>query len=60
MFIYLGRINYAYGIPMGLAQIAGAIVGSKFAIKLGSGYVRNLFIVVTILLLLKNTYDYFS
>lgn len=45
---------------MGLAQIAGAIVGSKFAIKRGSGYVRKLFIVVTILLLLKNTYDYFS
>jgi len=60
MFIYLGQINYAYGLPMGLAQIAGAIVGSKFAIKRGSGYVRNLFIVVTILLLLKNTYDYFS
>jgi len=60
MFIYLGQINYAYGLPMGLAQIAGAIVGSKFAIKRGSGYVRKLFIVVTILLLLKNTYDYFS
>lgn len=60
MFIYLGQINYAYGLPMGLAQIAGAIVGSKFAIKRGSGYVRNLFIVVTILLLIKNTYDYFS
>ncbi|WP_040209271.1 TSUP family transporter [Neobacillus jeddahensis] len=58
MFIYLGQINYAYGIPMGLAQIAGAIVGSKFAIKRGSGYVRALFIVVTFLLLAKNTYDY--
>lgn len=60
MFIYLDQINYAYGLPMGLAQIAGAIVGSKFAIKRGSGYVRKLFIVVTIILLLKNTYDYFS
>lgn len=60
MFMYLGQIHYAYGLSMGLAQIAGAIVGSKFAIKRGSGYVRKLFIVVTILLLLKNTYDYFS
>ena len=60
MFIYLGQIHYAYGFAMGLAQIAGAIVGSKFAIKRGSSYVRKLFIVVTILLLLKNTYDYFS
>jgi uncharacterized protein len=60
MFIYLGQVNYAYGIPMGLAQLAGAICGSKFAIKRGSGYVRALFIVVTFLLLAKNTYDYFQ
>ncbi|WP_342045544.1 TSUP family transporter [Bacillus sp. OTU530] len=57
MFMYLGQINYAYGLPMGLAQIAGAICGSKFAIKRGSGYVRVLFILVTFLLLAKNTYD---
>jgi uncharacterized protein len=60
MFIYLGQINYAYGLPMGLAQIAGAICGSRFAIKRGSGYVRALFIIVTFLLLAKNTYDYFK
>ncbi|WP_144549700.1 TSUP family transporter [Bacillus sp. X1(2014)] len=60
MFIFLGQVNFAYGIPMGLAQVAGAIVGSKFAIKRGSGYVRALFIVVTFLLLAKNTYDYFQ
>lgn len=60
MFMYLGQINYAYGLPMGLAQIAGAICGSKFAIKRGSGYVRTLFILVTFLLLAKNTYDYFQ
>ncbi|MEH7308992.1 TSUP family transporter [Neobacillus drentensis] len=59
MFIFLGQVNYAYGIPMGLAQLAGAICGSKFAIKRGSGYVRALFIAVTFLLLAKNTYDYF-
>lgn len=59
MFMYLGKINYAYGLPMGLAQIADAICGSKFAIKQGSGYVRALFILVTFLLLAKNTYDHF-
>jgi uncharacterized membrane protein YfcA len=59
MFMYLGQIHYVYGLLMGLAQLAGAICGSKFAIKRGSGYVRVLFIVVTFLLLAKNTYDYF-
>ncbi|MEK9199947.1 TSUP family transporter [Ureibacillus sp. 179-F W5.1 NHS] len=60
MFLFLGQINFAYGLVMGIAQIIGAICGSKFAIKQGSGYVRILFIVVTVLLLTKNTYDYFA
>ncbi|WP_160718805.1 TSUP family transporter [Bacillus sp. USDA818B3_A] len=58
MFMFLGHVNYAYGIPMGIAQILGAVCGSKFAIAKGSGYVRALFIVVTVLLIAKNTYDY--
>lgn len=59
MFMYLGQINYTYGLIMGVAQIAGAICGSKYAIKRGSGYVRGLFIAVTVVLLAKNAYDYF-
>ncbi|BDH63485.1 UPF0721 transmembrane protein [Lysinibacillus sp. PLM2] len=59
MFIFLGQINYAYGLIMGVAQIIGAICGSKYAIKRGSGYVRGLFIIVTIILLAKNAYDFF-
>ncbi|MEO4054992.1 TSUP family transporter [Solibacillus sp. CAU 1738] len=59
MFMTLGQINYAYGLIMGVAQILGAICGSKYAIKRGSGYVRVLFITVTVVLLAKNAYDYF-
>lgn len=59
MFIFLGQINFAYGLIMGVAQILGAICGSKYAIKRGSGYVRGLFITVTVLLLAKNAYDFF-
>ena len=59
MFAFLGQINIAYGLIMGAAQVVGAICGSKFAIKQGSGYVRILFITVTVLLLAKNAYDYF-
>src|SRR5699024_101329 len=54
MFLMLGEVVFIYGFIMGFAQIAGAIVGSRFAIKKGSGYVRILYIVVTISLLLKN------
>lgn len=59
MFIYLGQVQFAYGLIMGVAQIAGAVVGSQFAIRKGSGFVRKLFIIVTLVLLCKNTYDYF-
>ncbi|WP_407920510.1 TSUP family transporter [Gottfriedia acidiceleris] len=58
MFMFLGQVNFTYGIIMGIAQIAGAICGSKFALKKGSGYVRALFIAVTCILLAKNIYDY--
>lgn len=59
MFIYLGHIHYIYGFVMGIGQIIGAFVGSQFAIKKGSGFVRILFIIVTIILLSKNAYNYF-
>ncbi len=58
MFMFLGQVNYTYGLIMGIAQLAGAICGSKFAIKRGSSYIRALFIAVTCLLLAKNIYDY--
>ncbi len=58
MFAYLGHIQYVYGLLMGVAQIGGALLGSRVAIKKGSGFVRVLFIIVTITLLTKNTYDY--
>ncbi|MEH6957611.1 TSUP family transporter [Neobacillus drentensis] len=58
MFMFLGQVNYTYGLIMGIAQLAGAICGSRFAIKRGSRYIRALFIAVTCLLLAKNIYDY--
>lgn len=58
MFIYLDAVNFTYGIPMGLAMIAGAYCGSKFALKKGVAYVRLLFIIVTVVLIVKNVFDY--
>jgi uncharacterized protein len=58
LFIILGYVNFTYGLILGAAQIVGSIVGSRFAMKKGTTYVRYLFIIVTVLLLVKNTYDY--
>lgn len=59
LFLVLGHVNFLYGIILAIAQIIGSIIGSKFAIRKGTGYIRALFIIVTLVLLLKNTYDYF-
>ncbi|WP_242144645.1 MULTISPECIES: TSUP family transporter [unclassified Bacillus cereus group] len=58
IFLYLDVVHFAYGIPMGIAMVLGAFVGSNFAIKKGVSYVRILFIIVTLVLIGKNIGDY--
>lgn len=57
-FLFLDIIHFEYGIIMGLSMIAGAYFGSKFAVQKGVGYVRTLFLLVTILLIGKNVLEY--
>ncbi|GAA4881390.1 TSUP family transporter [Paenibacillus vulneris] len=56
-FFLLGSVHLGYGVPMGLAMIVGAIVGSRLAIRHGSRYVKPLFIGVTVLLIGKQIWD---
>ncbi|MDR3048792.1 MAG: TSUP family transporter [Elusimicrobiota bacterium] len=46
-------ILWSYGLIMGAAMIAGAYVGSQYAIKKGVSYIRPLFLIITSLLILK-------
>jgi uncharacterized membrane protein YfcA len=57
MFWYLGCIRFDYGIPMGLAMVAGAFAGARMAIAKGSGYVRFLFISMAMILIGKQVWD---
>ena len=57
LFTSLGIANYWYAVPMGLAMVAGAIVGTKMAISKGAKYVRPLFIAVTTILIGKQIFD---
>lgn len=59
-FFALGSVNVWYGLPMGLAMIAGAIVGTQLAIRKGSTYVKPLFILVTTILIGKQIWNLFS
>lgn len=56
-FMWLGSVNYAYGLIMAAAMVAGAYAGSRLALSRGTGFVRVLFISVTSVLILKNLYD---
>ncbi len=60
LFIYLGRVDYVYGLSMGVSMIAGSYVGAICALKKGVSYVRILFVIVTVVLILKNVWDYIS
>lgn len=48
-----GAVIWQIGIVMGAANITGAIIGSRLAIKGGSALVRKVFLVVTIALIIK-------
>jgi len=53
----LKSVNIGYGLPMGLAMIAGAFVGSRLAIRHGSRYIKPLFVTVTAALIGKQLWD---
>lgn len=56
-FAAFGSIEYRYGLPMGLAMIAGAYVGSHVAIRQGTTYIRPLFLTVSGLLISKQIWE---
>ncbi|HEY0064682.1 MAG TPA: TSUP family transporter [Telluria sp.] len=54
-----GHLLWQLGLLMAACQIAGSLVGTKLAIKHGSGFVRKLFLIVVTLLIIKTSYDAF-
>lgn len=58
-FGYSGHILWIVGISMAVFNVAGSIIGSRLALKHGSGFVRKLFIVVVSALIVKTSYDAF-
>lgn len=52
-----GHLLWQLGLLMAACQVAGSLVGTKLAIKHGSGFVRKLFLIVVTLLIFKTSYD---
>ncbi|MBV8063705.1 MAG: TSUP family transporter [Nevskia sp.] len=58
-FISHGDVLYATALPMALCNVAGSLIGSRLALRRGSGFVRALFIVVVGALVARFAWDIF-
>ena len=56
-FIYLGQVNFLLGISIGIFIMIGAMVGSHFAIKLGSKFIRPVFAIIVISMSINLAYQ---
>ncbi|WP_296942441.1 TSUP family transporter [uncultured Massilia sp.] len=58
-FGYSGHLIWQLAALMAVCQVAGSLVGTRLALKHGSGFVRKLFLVVVSLLIVKTAWDTF-
>lgn len=57
LFAYKGHVWWHFVLVMAIANVVGSLLGTHLALKHGSGFVRQVFIVVVTLLILKTGYD---
>ena len=55
-----GHLLWQLGLLMAGCQIVGSVIGTKLALKHGSGFVRQIFLFVVTALIVKTTYDSFT
>ena len=58
-FGYSDHLIWMLAALMAVCQVAGSLIGTRLALKHGSGFVRKLFLVVVSLLIVKTAYDSF-
>ena len=59
-FVPNGHLIPQLVMPMALCNVAGGLIGARLAIRLGSGFVRLLFVLVVSLLILRFGWDVLS
>ena len=59
MFAAKGHIWWHFVVAMAAANVVGSLLGTRLALKHGTGFVRIVFIVVVSALILKTGYDAF-
>ncbi|MCX7165890.1 MAG: TSUP family transporter [Rhodocyclales bacterium] len=59
-FVPSGHVLWVAGLGMAAFNIVGAVLGSRLALRHGSGFVRGVFIIVASLLIARLGYDTFA
>jgi len=59
VFISQGNYILELAIFMAIGNVLGSIVGSKMAIKKGNGFIRIIFLMVVLLMIVRYAYDLF-
>ncbi|MEG0151080.1 MAG: TSUP family transporter [Comamonas sp.] len=59
LFAMKGHIWWHLAVPMAVANVLGAMLGTHMALRHGTGFVRGIFIFVVSVLILKTGYDAF-
>ena len=57
LFAWKGHVWWHFVVVMAVANVVGSLLGTRLALKHGSGFVRGVFIVVVSALIIKTTYD---
>lgn len=57
LFTLKGHVWWHFALTMAVANVIGSVLGTRLALKHGSGFVRGMFIAVVGVLILKTGYD---
>jgi len=55
-----GHVLFAVAVPMALCNVAGSFVGTRLALKLGSRFVRAVFVIVVSMLIARYAWDLYA
>ena len=59
-FVPTGHVLWAFALPMAAANVGGAVVGTRLALRGGTAFIRRLFVLLVLVLIAKMTWDMFA
>lgn len=57
LFMRTGNVLYAVALPMAACNVAGGFLGAHFAVRRGSSFIRTVFLMVVVALIIKVLFD---